>query len=86
MDEEAWAYGRYTYIAIATVMNNAFGSKGKPQKSYPEEPILRKALAEKEMTDEEKKKSIDAIFHRLEIMQLNFEQEKKKKIIESEGE
>lgn len=70
-----WLQGKYTYIAMSTVMANAFG-KGK-KVDYIEEPLLAHS-EEKELTEEQKQVQRDLFMAQLNVMMANFEATNKK--------
>lgn len=84
MDEQdvlAWMTGRYNFEAFSCVASNMFRSKGKSPAIYRDKPYSqeRDETAKGELTDAEKKKYIDVLFHSLEIKQFNFNAEKRAK-------
>lgn len=51
-DLKAWLSGRYTYIAFASVLSQAFSKRGEKTSDYPDKPFTQQAETH-EMTKEE---------------------------------
>lgn len=76
-DEQAWRMGIYVQSAVATaVEHNLAGRKAKSK--YFEKPMLqdvvleRKGIEIKALTEEDKRKQTEQLFHKLHIMGANF--------------
>ena len=74
-DERAWLLGGYVFQAVSVSLGNAFRKKNQKAQSYfeiVEKPFLSE-IEQKEMSDAEKQKRLDALMASLHIMQSNFE-------------
>ncbi len=77
-DELLWLNGIYTLEAFRVVLSNAFQSKNTLPEKYRDKPIMTE-IREKNrvLTEEEKEEQIKLLFGNLEMMQKNFEKNKK---------
>lgn len=60
--------GAYVSEAMSVTMANSFSKKGSKPIKYREKPFFRN----KELTEEEKKKQLMALFGKLEVRKANF--------------
>lgn len=77
----SWLQGKYVFDAVSLAIGNALRGKGKTPQQYNEKPYsqIKREKDGSNLTEEQKKKYVDALFNRLQIMQFNFEMEKKQK-------
>ena len=80
-DYIAWWANQYTLSAVMVAVEHCLaGTKAKSK--YIEKPFLQeieeKQMANKELTEEEKKRQTEQLFTQLQIMQANFKLNKKK--------
>ena len=80
-DEEMWRMNQYTMLAVSVaVSRNLYGKKSKAK--YLDKPILqieeeKKKEETKVLTESEKKQQREMILMRLQLMKINFENNKK---------
>ena len=74
MDLIAWMHGRYTFEAITDAISNMGRKRGQPPITFRDKPygMEHKDTKPVELSEAEKKQYADALFHRLEVMQYNF--------------
>ena len=81
-DEELWRANQYTMIAVSVAVSRTlYGRKSKSK--YLDKPILqmqeeKQKNDEKVLTEADKKHQRDQILMRLQLMQINFNSNKKK--------
>lgn len=74
-----WSLGRYYVDALSCTVGNMFARKGHKTIEYPKKPYLssEEVVGSDELTEEEKIRRTKLLFARLEVMQHNFELNKK---------
>ena len=76
-DEEQYSQYIYFSNAIETALYNAFRGKGKKPMEHIKEPLMKTYEDEhRELTNAEKKASVELLFANLNIMQKNYESSK----------
>lgn len=81
-DEKDWMLGGYVFEAVSLAVGNAFRKKNEKSLEYfkvRERPYTDSMEEERELTEEEKQKYIDAFMSSLQTMQTNFNSKHKSK-------
>lgn len=79
----AWLHGMYVAHAISATVGNMFSKNSHNE--YPKNPLEDIQVKKDELSEEEKLRQTKLLFARLEMMQANFELEKKKKQNKEKG-